>query len=86
MKNFDPKYNDIPKTEIHCHLEGSIRTQTIIDVAREYNLKLPSYEVSELDKRVKVFDQLRDLQAVLDAKYQSLIYTKRYCNYWTKLK
>ena len=67
MKNFDPKYNDIPKTEIHCHLEGSIRTQTIIDVAREYNLKLPTYEASELDKRVKVFDQLSDLQAVLDA-------------------
>jgi adenosine deaminase len=67
MKNFDPKYNDIPKTEIHCHLEGAIRTQTIIDVAREYNLKLPAYEVSELDKRVKVFDQLRDLQSVLDA-------------------
>jgi len=67
MKNFDPKYNDIPKTEIHCHLEGAIRTQTIIDVAREYNLKLPAYEVSELDKRVKVFDQMRDLQSVLDA-------------------
>ena len=67
MKNFDPKYNDIPKTEIHCHLEGSIRTQTILDVASEYNLKLPTYEVSELDKRVKVFDQLRDLQSVLDA-------------------
>ena len=31
MKNFDPKYNDIPKTEIHIHLEGAIRTQTIID-------------------------------------------------------
>jgi adenosine deaminase len=67
MKNFDSKYNDIPKTEIHCHLEGSIRTQTIIDIAREYKLKLPTYEASELDKRVKVFDQLRDLQAVLDA-------------------
>jgi adenosine deaminase len=67
MKNFDPKYNDIPKTEIHCHLEGAIRTQTILDIAREYNLKLPAYEVGELDKRVKVFDQLKDLQSVLDA-------------------
>ncbi len=67
MKNFDPKYNDIPKTEIHCHLEGAIRTQTIIDIAREYNLKLPAYEVSELDKHVKVYDQLRDLEAVLEA-------------------
>ena len=67
MKNFDPQYNDIPKTEIHCHLEGAIRTQTIIDIAREYKLKLPAYETGELDKRVKVFAQLRDLQAVLDA-------------------
>lgn len=67
VKNFDPKYNDIPKIEIHCHLEGAIRTQTIIDIAREYNLKLPSYEAVELNKHVKVYDQLRDLQAVLDA-------------------
>ena len=67
MKNFDPKYNDIPKTEIHCHLEGAIRTQTIIDIAREYNLQLPSYEVNELDKHVKVYDQMRNLEAVLEA-------------------
>ena len=67
MKNFDPRYNDIPKTEIHIHLEGSIRTQTIIDVAREYNLQLPAYEVGELDQHVKVYDQMRDLHAVLEA-------------------
>jgi adenosine deaminase len=67
MKNFDPKYNDIPKTEIHCHLEGAIRTQTILDIAREYGLKLPSNDVGELDKHVKVYDQLRDLQTVLEA-------------------
>jgi adenosine deaminase len=67
MKNFDPKYNDIPKTEIHCHLEGAIRTQTIIDVAREHNISLPSYEVGELEKHVKVLDQMKDLQAVLEA-------------------
>ena len=67
MKNFDPKYSDIPKTEIHIHLEGAIRTQTIIDVAKEYNLTLPAYEVDELDKYVKVYDQMRDLHAVLEA-------------------
>ena len=67
MKNFDPKYNDIPKTELHCHLEGSIRTQTILDIAREYNLPLPTYDVNELDKHVKVYDQMRNLEAVLAA-------------------
>ncbi len=67
MKNFDTQYNDLPKTEIHCHLEGAIRTQTIIDIAKEHNLKLPAYEALELDKYVKVYDQLRDLEAVLEA-------------------
>jgi adenosine deaminase len=67
MKNFDPKYNDLPKTEIHCHLEGAIRTQTILDIAKECNLQLPTYDVRELDRYVKVYDQMRDLEAVLEA-------------------
>ena len=67
MKNFDPRYNDLPKTEIHCHLEGAIRTQTIIDISRQHGLKLPSFEVGELDQHVRVYEQLRDLHAVLEA-------------------
>jgi adenosine deaminase len=67
MKNFDPQYNDLPKTEIHCHLEGAIRTGTIIDIARRHNLPLPSYDIAELNRHVKVFDQWRDLHAVLEA-------------------
>jgi adenosine deaminase len=67
MKNFDPAYNNLPKTEIHCHLEGAIRTQTLIDIARRYNLPLPAYEVEELNRHVKVLHQWRDLHAVLEA-------------------
>ncbi len=67
MKNFDPQYNNIPKTEIHIHLEGAIRTGTIIDVAQQYNLKLPSYEIGALDTHVKIYEQMRDLHAVLEA-------------------
>ncbi|MDQ2691261.1 MAG: adenosine deaminase [Chloroflexota bacterium] len=67
MKNFDPKYNIIPKTEIHCHLEGAIRTQTIIDIAREFNLQLPAHEAMELDRHVKVYEQMQSLEAVLEA-------------------
>lgn len=67
MKNFDARYNDLPKTEIHIHLEGSIRTQTIIDIANDYGLNLPSPDIDELNKHVKVYDQMRDLGAVLEA-------------------
>ena len=67
MKNFDPKYNSIPKTEIHIHLEGAIRTQTIIDVSQAAGLSLPAYEASALDKHVKVYEQMQSLEAVLNA-------------------
>ena len=67
MKNFDSKYNNIPKTEIHCHIEGAIRTQTIIDIATEYGLQLPAYELTKLDRHVKVYDQMQNLEAVLAA-------------------
>ena len=67
MKNFDPKYNSLPKTEIHVHLEGAIHTQTIIEVSKAAGLSLPAYEVGTLDPHVKVYEQMRDLQAVLDA-------------------
>jgi adenosine deaminase len=67
MKCFDSKYNSMPKTELHCHLEGAIRTQTIIDIGREHGLKLPAYDVAGLDPHVKVFEQLKSLDAVLEA-------------------
>jgi adenosine deaminase len=67
LKSFDPKYNQIPKAEIHVHLEGAIRTNTIIDIARENGLELPAYDVEGLDPHVKVYDQWESLDAVLEA-------------------
>ncbi len=67
MKNFNPKYNNLPKTELHVHLEGAIRTATIIDIAKEYNLDLPAYDVETLNPHVKVYDQWENLDAVLEA-------------------
>ncbi len=67
MKSFDPKYNRIPKVELHCHLEGAIRTATILDIARQHGLNLPAWDVETLDRHVKVYEQMRDLHAVLEA-------------------
>jgi adenosine deaminase len=33
---------------LHCHLDGSVRPETIIDIAREENIQLPSYDIESV--------------------------------------
>jgi len=38
----------IPKVELHDHLDGGLRIQTILELAEEYDVKLPSNDPQEL--------------------------------------
>ena len=42
----------LPKTDLHVHLDGSIRIPTLIDLAREYQVELPSYTEAGLRETV----------------------------------
>ena len=33
----------LPKVELHCHLDGSLRVDTIIDLAKTNNIDLPTF-------------------------------------------
>ena len=44
----------MPKIELHRHLEGSIRLDTLVEVAKQYNIPLPAYEVDGLRPHVQV--------------------------------
>ncbi|KAI8610880.1 hypothetical protein BC830DRAFT_1172363 [Chytriomyces sp. MP71] len=42
----------IPKTDLHCHLDGSIRIQTLIDLAKAEGVELPAFTVEGLEALV----------------------------------
>lgn len=39
---------NLPKTDLHCHLDGSLRISTLIELAKSANIKLFSYDAEEL--------------------------------------
>lgn len=41
-------YFNLPKIDLHCHLDGSVRPQTFIDLAHQQNLPLPSEDINKI--------------------------------------
>ena len=44
----------LPKAELHCHLDGSLRIKTIIELAEIQDLELPSKNKSDLLKILSI--------------------------------
>ena len=38
----------LPKTDLHVHLDGSLRLETLIELAQKRDVKLPSYTTDGL--------------------------------------
>eukprot|EP00162_Nutomonas_longa_P015314 comp22270_c0_seq1/m.53073 comp22270_c0_seq1/g.53073 ORF comp22270_c0_seq1/g.53073 comp22270_c0_seq1/m.53073 type:complete len:766 (-) comp22270_c0_seq1:96-2393(-) len=57
----------MPKAELHCHLDGCIRIDTIIELAKEQNVTLPANSKEELSKLVMVADSCQSLSEYLRA-------------------
>lgn len=55
---------EMPKAELHTHVEGAVRPQTILDIAEEYKLPLPAPTVEELKEKIGM-RQGEDLLAFL---------------------
>ncbi len=50
------EYRSFPKVELHRHLEGSLRLETMLDVARKHGMTVPA-SVVNLSRLVQVQDQ-----------------------------
>jgi adenosine deaminase len=57
----------LPKTELHCHLDGSLRVETILDLAEKQKVKLPADDPDGLRKLVVVPQECQSLVEYLRA-------------------
>jgi adenosine deaminase len=57
----------LPKTDLHCHLDGSLRLDSILDLADKCRVKLPATDVDGLAKAVHRGERCKDLVEYLKA-------------------
>jgi adenosine deaminase len=60
--NVDPT---LPFIDLHRHLDGSVRLETVIDLARQHNIELPGKTVEEIRPHVQVTEPQPGLMAFI---------------------
>ncbi len=55
----------MPKAELHCHLDGSLRPATMIDIAKREEIELPTYDEEELRQMLMAGDHFTSLEDYL---------------------
>jgi adenosine deaminase len=61
----DALLHALPKTDLHCHLDGSLRLRTMLELAEEQKISLPADSEEGLARAIKVGERHRSLEEYL---------------------
>lgn len=56
-------HDDLPLIDLHRHLDGNLRLQTILDLAHQHHLPLPANSLEELRPHIQVTEPQTDIMA-----------------------
>ncbi|WP_346891295.1 adenosine deaminase [Clostridium sp. UBA3887] len=59
-------FKALPKIELHCHLDGSVRPKTILDIATKENIEIPTYDLEQLRELLEAPLECKSLLEYLD--------------------
>ncbi|HWB74381.1 MAG TPA: adenosine deaminase [Nannocystaceae bacterium] len=60
-------FQRLPKTDLHVHLDGSMRLETVLDLAREQGVELPARDLDGLRRAMHVGETTGSLVRYLEA-------------------
>src|SRR5438128_10715438 len=61
----DELLHAMPKTDLHCHLDGSLRLQTMLELADQQQIRLPADTVDGLARAMKIGERHGSLEEYL---------------------
>lgn len=59
-------FRNMPKIELHCHLDGSARPETLLNLAVLEDIKIPSYDLDVIKKMVTAPWECKSLSEYLE--------------------
>jgi adenosine deaminase len=66
MASLRAQLRALPKVDLHRHLEGSLRLKTLVEIAQEHGIDLPSYDIEYLRPFVTVTNEKPDFHLFLE--------------------